>query len=227
MALSSAERSKRYQDRKKGLIVPFGEAGVLRVQPRPCITCGVIFKPRENKTKACSVKCAKPLMNNPRMSNEERVKRKRDFSRRRRLGRLIAKIFQPVACVDCGLIFETLKPRVLVRCRECAHRRRLANHGGGPRRRCKFYGVPYEVINPLTVFERDSWVCYLCNRLIDKALIGKPNHPQAPEIDHVWPLSIKIGELKSPGHVSSNVRASHRDCNQKKRNSIVQRLFAP
>lgn len=125
-------------------------------------------------------------------------------------------------CVDCEGGFETtvIGLNSPVRCIDCRHRFRLANHGGGPRRRCKKYDIPYEPINPLTVFERDDWICGLCSEVIDRSLLGAPHNPMAPEMDHEWPLSVRINGLKSPGHILSNVGASHRICNGKKKEKV-------
>jgi hypothetical protein len=122
----------------------------------------------------------------------------------------IQKIFQPGTCVDCGTGFETLYPVAVVRCEGCARQRRLKNHGGGPRRRCKYYGVPYEIINPGAIFYRDAYRCQLCGGDLD--MNAKQHHPKAPEIDHIIPLS----RPGSPGHVLSNVQSAHRECNIRK-----------
>lgn len=133
----------------------------------------------------------------------------------------IQKIFQPGTCVDCGVGFETLYPSELVafgivnpmgvvRCRICARQRRLKNHGGGPRRRCTQFGVPYEVISPGAIFHRDDYKCRLCGGDLDMS--AGPHDPKAPEIDHKIPLSAP----NSPGHVFSNVQSAHRECNLRK-----------
>ena len=61
------------------------------------------------------------------------------------------------------------------------------------------------------VFERDTWVCWLCGMptLPDKAktLGTRSPHPMAPTLDHVVPVS-KGGE-----HSESNLRCAHFMCN--------------
>jgi HNH endonuclease len=146
----------------------------------------------------------------------------------------VNKIFQPVACADCGEPFETLFPVDLiqfgihspcgrVRCTDCAYARNLKNHGGGPRRRCTRYDVPYEVINPSAVFKRDENVCQLCGEIIDI----KTHHSSldAPELDHIWPLSLVVDGKKSPGHVLENVQAAHKRCNMKKKDRLLEGKF--
>jgi len=127
-------------------------------------------------------------------------------------------------CADCKTLFQTevTGRNSPVRCEVCRLSFRLANHGGGPRRRCKKYDVPYESINPRVVFERDGWICRLCFKPLDQSLLGEPLNPMAPEMDHEWPLSVRINGLKSPGHVLSNIGASHRACNGEKGDRISE-----
>lgn len=136
-----------------------------------------------------------------------------------------SKIFQPMSCLDCGAGFETrfppkqiafniVNPLGVVRCKDCAYRRRLATHGGGPRRRCAQFNVPYETISPTVVFIRDDHTCQLCREPVDASL--KAPHPKSPTLDHIWPLSKVVEGEKSPGHVLSNVQLAHLDCNVRK-----------
>ena len=60
----------------------------------------------------------------------------------------------------------------------------------------------------IEVFERDGWMCHLCNNLIDKALRG--DAWMRATLDHVIPLS------KGGTHTWGNVAAAHWLCNQKK-----------
>lgn len=69
-------------------------------------------------------------------------------------------------------------------------------------------------INHLEVFERDSWICHLCNNLIDCWRRG--DDWMRATLDHVVPLS--RGGL----HVYENVKASHWLCNMKRGNALVE-----
>lgn len=134
------------------------------------------------------------------------------------------KIWQPCICADCGTQFETLRPIEWValgyinggvsiqRCRPCSKIHRLQNHGGGARRRCKQFKVPYKVFNPRVIFIRDCWKCQLCGIDTPESLRGS-YELNAPELDHIWPLSVKRGKRKSPGHVEKNCRLLCRGCN--------------
>jgi 5-methylcytosine-specific restriction endonuclease McrA len=65
-----------------------------------------------------------------------------------------------------------------------------------------------EVINRLEVFERDLWVCWLCDTLVDRTL--RLPDPMAATLDHVVP----IGE--GGDHTYENVALAHADCNFKR-----------
>lgn len=138
----------------------------------------------------------------------------------------IDKIFQSQVCADCGKEYDTLYPPYILalsiqrasgkwdgtsRCRPCAKQRMLKNHGGGSKRRCKHYGVPYEVISPMVIYRRDGFICQLCGQPVDISL--PHTDPMSATLDHIHPLSLKIGWIKSPGHVPSNVQLAHWKCN--------------
>lgn len=65
---------------------------------------------------------------------------------------------------------------------------------------------------PADIFERDAWLCALCDRAIDRALRW-PN-PMSVSLDHVIPLS-RGGE-----HSPENTQASHLTCNLRKHNTM-------
>jgi len=70
-----------------------------------------------------------------------------------------------------------------------------------------------ESVNPLKVFKRDGWVCYLCGCETPQAFRGT-YEPNAPEVEHVVPLS-KGGE-----HSYANTRCACRACNSIKGSSL-------
>jgi 5-methylcytosine-specific restriction endonuclease McrA len=65
-----------------------------------------------------------------------------------------------------------------------------------------------EQIDRLSVFERDNWICYLCNQTIDSTL-RFPDR-MAATIEHIIPLAL------GGTHTYDNVAASHALCNFKK-----------
>ena len=72
----------------------------------------------------------------------------------------------------------------------------------------------YEYFSPYEIFERDKWRCQACGRKTPWRLCGtyKDN---APELDHIIPLS------KYGGHIRSNVRLCCRKCNSMKGNGSL------
>lgn len=73
------------------------------------------------------------------------------------------------------------------------------------RKRARKYGVAYEPINLIKVFERDGWICGICNDPIDPAVPWPDDRSKS--LDHIVPMS------KGGGHVWSNVQAAHLGCN--------------
>lgn len=65
-----------------------------------------------------------------------------------------------------------------------------------------------ENINRLEIFERDSWICWICDIVVNSDL--RLPDPMAATLDHVIP----IGEGGT--HTSANVALAHADCNFKR-----------
>lgn len=65
----------------------------------------------------------------------------------------------------------------------------------------------------LEVFERDEWICHLCNELIDRHLRGESWWRAT--LDHVIPLS------KGGTHTYDNVKAAHWFCNMEKGDKLT------
>ena len=123
---------------------------------------------------------------------------------------------QPVrSCKQCGCSFGLVygTKRRLYCSRECEERRRQAERSGtSHRRRARRYGVPYEHVNRIKVFERDRWRCKLCGAKVKQS---------TAELDHILPLS------KGGGHTYTNTQCSCRPCNQSKKDRPLgqTRLF--
>jgi hypothetical protein len=135
-------------------------------------------------------------------------------------------------CRYCGKTFHPKRPEAISYCsRICAFAAKGSNikqrqmppsspdppPSGGPvqdrgdyrhRRRAKRLGVPYEIIDPAAIFERDKWTCRLCGGKIDKELSWP--HPQSATIDHIIPMAL------GGGHLKKNVQAAHLVCNTAK-----------
>lgn len=122
-------------------------------------------------------------------------------------------------CLRCGVAFNPLIRRqryCAKRCSQLAHnkiyrqtergRARVAEHKR--RRQEQLVETEIERINPLDVFERDNWTCWLCRLPVDRT----QQHPEplAPTVDHVIPIS------RGGPHTMGNVRCAHSRCNLRK-----------
>lgn len=75
-------------------------------------------------------------------------------------------------------------------------------------RRAKHYGVHWEQVDILKIYERDNFQCGLCGKKVDLSL-PYPDKLSA-SLDHVIPLS------KGGTHTEKNVQLSHLHCNLSK-----------
>lgn len=76
------------------------------------------------------------------------------------------------------------------------------------RRRALTKGATAEPFTYVEVFDRDGWMCGLCDEPVDREL--KHPDPMCASLDHVVPLSI------GGHHVLSNVQCAHLVCNIRK-----------
>src|ERR1035437_2403281 len=75
-------------------------------------------------------------------------------------------------------------------------------------RRARLAGVDSERFNDREIFDRDGWICGICDKSIDKSL-RNPN-PQSVSLDHV------VAIANGGSHTRDNVQASHLRCNIRK-----------
>jgi hypothetical protein len=170
-----------------------------------CAVCSQEFKTYVSHKKFCSAPCALKARRERSRLQARKIRKK---------PKLKIVIFQPKICLDCKSVFETVH-RNKVRCEQCQKFLRLVTHGGGPRRRCRYFGVPFEPVSPYLVFNRDEWKCKICGTSTPEEKRGT-YFDDAPEVDHIWALSKIVGGVKSPGHVFSNCQCACRKCNSKK-----------
>lgn len=84
---------------------------------------------------------------------------------------------------------------------------------GVHRRRAARASTPHEAIDHAVVFERDGFMCRLCDEPLDMAAAS--GSPLSPTLDHVVPIS------RGGGHVWGNVQAAHFYCNVSKGNRLA------
>lgn len=192
-----------------------------------CPTCGGQTR-QYRGAKYCSKECMPSTRPDGRAATAPLVMRKRtvrcdfcstEFKTTKTLQRYCSKWCSDTAYGEPG----TFADRVGRNCGYCANEipttARLnkffcsascQNKNNQQARRARRRGLPAEDINRISIFERDCWICHLCNKAIDKTITGR--HPMAASLDHIVPLA----DPQSPGHVESNVAASHLRCNMSK-----------
>lgn len=79
---------------------------------------------------------------------------------------------------------------------------------GGQRYRSRKRSATVEFFLHSEIFERDGWVCQICDRHVDRAL--KWPHSLSASLDHVIPIS------KGGDHSRANVQLAHVICNLRK-----------
>lgn len=158
-----------------------------------CAICGRVFiVEKKGKRLYCSHKCSVKAWNihDDKMDRSERK------------------------CLDCGKLFVPKygERRYSYCSKRCGDRawKRNARH----KRRAKKSVVTQETIRPILVYERDKWICSICEMNVDKQLLGT-RHPMAPSIDNVIPIS------KGGPHTYDNVRLAHIACNGRKSDRIL------
>lgn len=160
--------------------------------PRPCVQCSKLFPTeRYGRAKYCSQECKRAGA--------------QACQHAKRVG-----IPKPAVrnCANCESVFQPSAhdPRIAhcsERCRReinwakrNAARRITGNHRPSP-------------VSALRILERDGWKCQFCRVKTPKRLRGT-THPNAPEVDHILPLS------KGGTHVDSNLQCLCRKCNSEK-----------
>lgn len=119
--------------------------------------------------------------------------------RRERLGVPPRKV---VPCVGCGEVFRGNHASTM--CAGCQRR----HAGKSDIKRANYWGVLYEPIDRLRVFERDGWACGICSEPVDRT-VPFPD-PGCPTLDHVIPMS------GGGDHLYGNVQLAHFACNMAK-----------
>jgi hypothetical protein len=158
-----------------------------------CEICASLFVPKfGNKlTRTCGDKCYR--------ERQRRVRQAVDAARPQR---------PPITCKQCGKVFLSSRPShkaiyCSYKCQGLAQRKEESA-------RARLRMVTVESVNPITVFNRDKWICQLCKRKTPRRLRGSYN-ARAPELDHIIPLAAG-GE-----HSYRNTQCACRECNGRKR----------
>lgn len=124
-------------------------------------------------------------------------------------------------CIECSKVFSAY-PRSAgnAYCSiSCANEKRRVYADVGERTRAYFHrrrarirGTKADRFTDLSIFERDGWICGICNDTVDPTL-RFPHHYSA-SLDHVIPLS------KGGSHTAENCQLAHWVCNSRKTCSL-------
>jgi len=100
-------------------------------------------------------------------------------------------------------------------CFSCSFENRLQRRGLATARRYEAMRLGDRGIHWTTVGERDGWVCYLCNWVVQQRA-GTAYKPFGGTVDHLIPLS------KGGSHTWDNVALAHRRCNTSRGNKDLE-----
>lgn len=153
-----------------------------------CDCCGVVFVSRF-KADCCGLSCS------AKMTHERRPCTR--------------------SCLVCGVDFSAkADPRNVYCSRACLERRRnkarraYLNHWNRVRSG-KIAEAPVK-IDPVSVFARDNWTCWLCHSPVSRTAAAP--HPRSATVDHVVPVS------KGGSNDAGNLRCAHWSCNVTRNN---------
>ena len=194
-----------------------------------CIVCGKLFYNRNHKSKYCSLNCSnKWINNNPRhtlICKHCGGEFKSNYHNQKFCSTICANenrsTFPLVLCKCCGKQFRAQHSHANKFCsRECFYKQTGVKHWDKVVKlndithikKAKRLNLKYEKIDMLDIFERDKWICKICNEPVDKYL-PYPN-PMSASLDHIIPMS------KGGHHTIDNVQLAHLECNKKKSNNI-------
>jgi hypothetical protein len=158
-----------------------------------CKVCLATFRPKNGNHVVCSDSCRETLY-------------------RIRTGRHLSTL----KCKGCGNEFTQdhgLQSYCSKLCYKECYRKRLG--GSKNRHRARRFGVHYQPINVVWVFERDGWRCQICGIKTPKRYRGKLRET-APELDHRVPIAM------GGDHTYENVQCACRSCNRAKAGTAVR-----
>jgi len=99
--------------------------------------------------------------------------------------------------------------------REAERRRKSAYKRAHPekareashRRRARLHAAVIEPFSELAIFERDRWLCGICEQIVDPI---DPDRWMRASLDHIIPV------VDGGPHTAANVRLAHRRCNYRR-----------
>ena len=171
---------------------------------RTCVVCGAVWRTHRRDAKYCSRKCYTDTRRAQPLSRRAQARAKLRAAER---GTRSRYMWVQGPCTRCGASFLARSSNTDAR--YCTTRCSRQDHDD--RRRSRKAGATIGTVRRRDVFERDGWMCQLCNLPIDTQAIHP--HPASPSIDHIIPLA------RGGPHSMHNVQAAHFLCNARKRDA--------
>ena len=173
-----------------------------KTYPGVCAFCATDFAGSRPQTRFCSLYCAKRAEAGWSRSKDVVLSPPVAKARPTWQGHVVpsSQGFSAGCCEECGERFvrEGRTSYCSARCRDRASNRR--------QRLARGRFVVSDRVR-LAIYERDGWVCQLCETPVD---VGLPvEHALSATLDHVVPQSHQL----VPDHSPSNLRLAHRICN--------------
>ena len=170
--------------------------------PKECLICGESFDAKFMIHKYCSQKC--------NSTAKQELRKQRYRTKREKI---------KLSCIMCGVSLPSTARRDKKFCsEECAGAARFNTSRADRRLRIDVDGE-IKTITRLAIYERDNWICQLCNEPIDRNL-RYPDRNCA-SLDHVIPLS------KGGVNSAENFQASHLICNTSIGNKKTESQLRP
>jgi hypothetical protein len=188
-------------------------ATTLRIVKVYCLGCGVLFRPiSRNYATYCSRTCAFQASRTGKVGQVCKVEARncpicdrlfvcgdrRDGSHQWK-----------VRCsLECEREHRRRAQRIFDRTPTRKQARRIEARRRNPIRRAQKLELPYEIFDPIEIYERDRWFCGICGLIVDPSVCW-PN-PMSPSLDHVKPLAL------GGKHTRDNTQLTHLRCNLSK-----------
>lgn len=188
-----------------------------------CVECGSKFtRNKKNlhngEALYCSSDCYHVALNRRSAELEEKTQLERlvnkEINLLNRIGRKLRLKFEKINCKHCQKEILKSERVVWLFCSEYCHKesRRITLRKHRSIRDARIRGASrYESFDPFYVFERDKWTCKCCGIKTPRKLRGT-NHPDAPELDHIVPISL------GGTHTKDNTQLLCKSCNSSKSN---------
>jgi hypothetical protein len=190
-----------------------------------CTKCNKEFKTKLESKSLCKSTCGKSTYVAAKLRvfkckgcNEEfKTNHKRSYCTKEcgHTAYLLSKrSLTPTVSCECGTMFIRKQKTQKFCSRPCMLKK--LNRVKNSRRRARSKKLPYQLIDPIDVFNRDGWKCNGCGIELSINDRGK-SVPHAPQLDHIKPLS------KGGTHTKDNVQLLCAACNINKSDHYEER----